>query len=108
MIILRIIRLRPTIAVGANINPAVSDLLIQAAKARKIPHQIEAEPRGTGTDANVMQISRAGVAAGLLSVPNRYMHTQVEVVCLTDLENAAKLLAEAVARITPKTNFIPE
>jgi len=36
------------------------------------------------------------------------MHTQVEVVCLTDLENAAKLLAEAVARITPKTNFIPE
>ena len=98
----------PTIAVGANINPAVSDLLIQAAKARKIPHQIEAEPRGTGTDANVMQISRAGVAAGLLSVPNRYMHTQVEVVCLTDLENAAKLLAEAVARITPKTNFIPE
>lgn len=98
----------PTISLGANTNPAVSDLLIRTAKARKIPHQIEAEPRGTGTDANVIQISRAGVAAGLLSVPNRYMHTQVETVDLTDLENCAKLLAETVARITPKMSFIPQ
>ena len=98
----------PSIAVGANINPTVSNLLIKTAKARKIPYQIEAEPRGTGTDANVIQISRAGVAASLLSVPNRYMHTQVEVVSLTDLENAAKLLAETVARITPATDFTPK
>jgi putative aminopeptidase FrvX len=102
------IGLGPTIAVGANTNPTVSDLLIRTAKARKIPHQIEAEPRGTGTDANVIQITRAGVAAGLLSVPNRYMHTQVETVDLTDLENCVKLLAETIARITPQMNFIPQ
>jgi endoglucanase len=98
----------PTIAVGANINPTVSELLVKTAKAKRIPYQIEAEPRGTGTDANVMQITRAGVAAGLLSVPNRYMHTQVEVVALKDMENAAKLLAETVVAIGPKTNFIPQ
>jgi len=97
----------PCIAVGANVNPTVADLLISTAKARKIPYQIEAEPRGTGTDANAMQISRSGVAAGVLSVPNRYMHTQVEMVSLTDLENTARLLAETVARITPQTDFIP-
>ena len=56
---------------------------------------IEAEPRGTGTDANAMQISRSGVAAGLVSIPNRYMHTQVEVVGLSDIEACAKLLAGA-------------
>ncbi len=97
----------PTITIGPNVNPTVSELLIKTAKAKKIPHQIEAEPRTTGTDANVMQITRAGVAAGLLSVPNRYMHTQVEVVSLKDMENAARLLAETIATIGPRTNFIP-
>jgi endoglucanase len=97
----------PCVAVGANINPALAELLINTAKAKRIPFQIEAEPRGTGTDANVMQISRAGVAAGLISVPNRYMHTQVEMVSLIDLENTAKLLAETVTRITPNMDFIP-
>jgi endoglucanase len=98
----------PSIAVGANVNPTVSDLLIKTARAKRIPHQIEGEPRATGTDAGVMQISRSGVAAGLLSVPNRYMHTQVEVVKLSDMDNAAKLLAETVTKITPKTSFIPK
>ncbi len=98
----------PTIARGANINPVVFDLLVQTADDKKIPYQLEAAPRATGTDANVMQISRAGVAAGLVSIPNRYMHTQVEVVSLRDLENAAKLLAETVVRIDEKMDFTPK
>ncbi len=97
----------PVISIGANINPAVCKLLQETARSRKIDVQTEAAPAGTGTDANVMQISRSGVATGLLSVPNRYMHTPVEVVSLADLEHAALLLAEAVARITPQTNFVP-
>ncbi len=97
----------PTIARGANVNPIVEELLVKTAKAKKIPYQSIAEPRATGTDANAMQISRAGVAAGLIGLPNRYMHTQVEVVDLRDLEAASKLLAEAVMRITPKMSFIP-
>ncbi|MBI4581775.1 MAG: M42 family metallopeptidase [Planctomycetes bacterium] len=97
----------PVIERGPNINPIVGELLTETARKAKIPHQIDAAAGATGTDANAIQVSRSGVAAGLVSIPNRYMHTQVEVVSLTDLENAAKLLAETVARIDAKTSFIP-
>ncbi len=98
----------PAIATGANINPRLEALLVKTAKAKRIPFQMEAAPSGTGTDANAIQLTRAGVAAALVSIPNRYMHTQVEVVSLSDLEAAAKLIAETVAAIGPSTNFIPE
>ncbi len=97
----------PVINRGANINPIVFDRLVSVAKKRKIPHQIMAEPGGTGTDANAIQLSRAGVAAGLVSLPQRYMHTPVEVVSLKDLDNAAKLLAEFVLALEASTSFIP-
>ena len=98
----------PVIERGANINPVVGDLLLKAARRRKIPHQLAAAPRATGTDANAIQISRAGVAAGLVSIPNRYMHSAVEMVQLRDLTNAAKLLAETVSRIDDKIDFVPQ
>ncbi|MDA3937401.1 MAG: M42 family metallopeptidase [Actinomycetota bacterium] len=97
----------PIISRGANINPAVFDLLIAAAKAEKIPYQIDGQPRGTGTDANAIQLSRGGKAAALVSVPLRYMHTPTEVLALEDLENAAKLLAAFVLRLEPGTDFTP-
>mgnify|MGYP001044964427 CR=1 FL=1 len=97
----------PIIARGANINPVVFDLLVRVAEKEKIPYQLEGAPRATGTDANVIQVTRAGVAAGLVSIPNRYMHSAVEVVALNDLENTAKLIAAAVAAITPDMNFTP-
>ncbi len=97
----------PVIARGANINPMVYELMTKAAKAAKIPYQVSGAPRATGTDANFIQLTRAGVAAGLVSVPNRYMHTTVEVISTVDLENAAKLLASFILRVTPKTDFIP-
>ena len=97
----------PVIARGANINPVLGKMLVDVAKAKKIPYQIEPAPGGTGTDANAMQISRAGVATALVSIPNRYMHTPVEVVSLKDLDNAAKLLAETLLGIGPKTDFTP-
>lgn len=98
----------PVIEVGANINPKVSDMLIATAKRKKIPYQVSAAPGATGTDANVIQISRSGVATGLIGVPNRYMHTPVEVVSLSDLENAARLVAEMVAQVDARTSFIPQ
>ena len=98
----------PTISTGANINPRVEALLVKTAKSKRIPFQMEAAPAGTGTDANAIQLTRAGVATALVSIPNRYMHTQVEVVSLSDLEAAAKLIAETVAAVGPSTNFIPE
>ena len=98
----------PAISRGANINKVLESLLIKAAKKKKIPYQPEAASSATGTDANAIQITRAGVASALVSVPNRYMHTQVEVVDLRDIEWAVELVAEAVLSITERTSFIPE
>ena len=98
----------PVISIGANINPKVFELLKKAADDNKIDYQIEAAPRATGTDANVIQTTRSGVAAGLISIPNRYMHTPNEVISLKDLESSVKLLKEFIKLIDDKTNFIPK
>jgi endoglucanase len=97
----------PIIARGPNINPKVFELLVEAAEAEKIAYQIGPEPRGTGTDANAIQLSRGGKATALVSVPLRYMHTPSEVLSLADLENTAKLLAAFVKRLKPGTDFTP-
>ncbi|HIC95418.1 TPA: M42 family peptidase, partial [Candidatus Bipolaricaulota bacterium] len=97
----------PIIARGPNINPKLFELLVRTAEDRKIPYQLEGAPRGTGTDANAIQLTRAGVATGLISVPNRYMHSPCELVHLEDLENAAELLAYAVERIDSSDDFVP-
>src|SRR5579871_3194688 len=97
----------PVLYRGPNINPRVFDLLEETAKAHDIPVQVRGVPRATGTDANAIQISREGVACGLIGIPNRYMHSPVEVVHLDDLTHAAKLLAEFCAAVTPETNWIP-
>jgi endoglucanase len=97
----------PIIARGPNINPVLGKMLVRAAKKSRIPYQMEGAPRATGTDANVIQMTRAGVATALISVPNRYMHSPVEVVSLKDLENAAKLLAGLVQTIRPGQDFTP-
>jgi len=97
----------PVIARGPNINPKIFDLLVKAAKKAKIPYQVEGISKATGTDANVIQMTRAGVATGLVSIPNRYMHTQVEVISLNDLENTATLLSAFALGIDKKTDLIP-
>ncbi len=97
----------PIIAKGPNINPVLGQLLVRPAKARKIPYQIEGEPGATGTDANVIQMTQAGVATALGSVPNRYMHSPVELVSLSDLDNTSKLLAATVQAMKPSEDFTP-
>ena len=92
---------------GPNINPKLYDLLIDTARKEKIAHQINVEPRGTGTDANVIQTNRSGVATGLLNIPNRYMHTPCEMVSMDDLDSCIGLIAHSCARITDKTDFVP-
>lgn len=97
----------PVIYRGPNISPKVFELLEATALAHEIPIQVRGTPRATGTDANAIQIARSGVATGLIGIPNRYMHSPVEVVCLTDLDYAAKLLAEFCDAVGPETNWIP-
>ena len=98
----------PILPRGANINPALFDLLADTAVGESIAVQFTGIPRATGTDANVMQISRGGVATALVKIPLRYMHTPVEVLSLADLENAVKLIVAALYRIQDKRAFIPD
>ncbi|HEX9874112.1 MAG TPA: M42 family peptidase, partial [Deferrimonas sp.] len=97
----------PILSRGANINPALFELLMECARDEKIPVQVMAQARATGTDANVIQLSRGGVAAALVSVPLRYMHTPVELLSLGDLENTVRLLTALVYRIRDRGQFIP-
>src|SRR5438105_9994164 len=99
--------LGPALFRGPNINPRVFERLEATAKAHEIDVQVRGAPRATGTDANVIQLSRDGVATGLVGIPNRYMHSPVEVVCLDDLERAARLLAEFCAAVTPQWDWTP-
>ncbi len=98
----------PILHRGANINPVLGEYLISVARGKKIPYQVQASPVTAGrTDADAIQITRAGVAAALMSIPNRYMHTPVEVVSLRDAENASRLLAAAVLKMSEKMDFTP-
>jgi putative aminopeptidase FrvX len=97
----------PILHRGPNINPVVEKLLLETCEKNKIPWQMQGEPRATGTDARSIQITRGGSAAGLVSIPNRYMHTPVEVVSLKDLESCSKLLARFVQALKPGMSFIP-
>ena len=97
----------PCISKGPNTNPVVEKMLVAAAKKGKTPWQIAPSAALLGNDANAIQVSRAGVAAASIGIPNRYMHTQVEVCSLKDLENSAKLLADFMRSIQPKTDFRP-
>lgn len=92
---------------GPNINPVLFDILSQTAIQENIPVQYTGIARATGTDANVMQISRGGVATALVKLPLRYMHTPVETMSLADLDAAVELILAALSRITDKDAFIP-
>ncbi|GAB4278322.1 MAG: M42 family metallopeptidase [Deferrisomatales bacterium] len=98
----------PVLSRGANINPAVFELLRQTAEEEGIPLQFEAAPRATGTDANVMQLNRKGVATALVEVPLRYMHTPSEVLSLSDLDGAVALLTAFLLRVGPDRSWIPQ
>lgn len=95
----------PIIERGTTIHPHVFELLYEAAEAEGIPYTIQSSARSTGTDADAIYISRAGIPTGLVSVPLRYMHSAVETISLEDLENASKLVAAFARRLEPGMSF---
>lgn len=97
----------PVLSRGSAVSPVVFDLLIECAEQEKIPYTLQAAPSDTGTDADAIYNSLRGIPTGLVSVPNRYMHSPNEMVSLEDLVRAAKLLAAFARRLAPDTDFIP-
>lgn len=89
----------PNLAFGANIHSKVFDRLVEVAKEQSIPFTTDPVPGPTGTDAWVMQVTRAGVPTALVSLPLRYMHTSVETLSMSDVKMAGRLLAHFTASI---------
>jgi putative aminopeptidase FrvX len=90
----------PAIGRGSTLSPKVFELLVETAEAEGIEYSVSASGRGTSTDADVLQISRAGIPTGLVSIPLRYMHSPVEMVDLRDVEATVELLAAFGARLS--------
>ena len=96
----------PVLKRATNISPLVSEGLIQAAENENIPYTLEADSRSTGTDADAIQFMRAGIATGLVSCPNRYMHSPNEVVAVDDVENCARVISAYIKTLGADSDFV--
>ena len=97
----------PVLSRGVTINDAVFAGLRDAARDLGIDVAVQASGKSSGTDADAMIRSGAGSATGVVSIPNRYMHSPNEMVSLSDLDSAARLLAAFVRAVTGETDFRP-
>lgn len=85
---------------GMLSDPRVVDWMVKTAETKKIPHQLEILEGGT-TDARAIQTARAGVPAGCLSIPCRYVHSPSEMVDFNDVQNGVKLLVALLSQSVP-------
>jgi tetrahedral aminopeptidase len=97
----------PILARGPGVNPRLLAEFQAVARKSSIPFQVRAEPDADGTDAGALQITRGGVAVMDIGIPNRYMHTAVEMVCLHDLEHGVDLLTNWVLQCKSDTDYTP-
>lgn len=84
----------PMIGIAPSLSKAFSDSLIKTAEECDIPYQIEVMSGETGTDADAIGISKGGVKTVTVSIPLKYMHTPLEVIALSDIDNTAILISE--------------
>ena len=96
----------PVIGRGSTLHEGIFELLYETARAEGVPFTIEASGRATGTDADAVHASRAGVPTGLVMIPVRYMHSPVETVDLQDVQATVHLLAAASLALTPDQAFV--
>ena len=96
----------PVIQRGSTLHPAIYEALADAADAEGIAYTVEATARYTGTDADSIALTRAGIPCGLIGLPLRYMHSPVETVQVSDVTDAARLIAAFCRRLEPGTSFL--
>ena len=98
----------PELSRNADNNVVLLKRIFDIAKAKKIAYQVTPGHRASGgTDTAAIQLTRGGVATALVSIPNRYMHTPVEICDLRDVEGAVKLIVETIASLKPSDKFVP-
>jgi endoglucanase len=95
----------PAITHGGCNHPEVVARIEEIAAKKKIPLQHEATSGAGGTDTDVIFWTRGGIASALISLPNRYMHSPVEVVSLKDLELIPQLMAGFVQSLKSGEQF---
>lgn len=89
----------PMIGIAPSLSSKMSDELIKIAEETAISYQIEVMSGRTGTNADAIGLTKGGVAAVTVSIPEKHMHTPVEIVDIADIENTAKLMAEYLERV---------
>ena len=97
----------PVLSRGSAAHPVVFERLARVAEREGIPYTLSASPRYSSTDADAIYLSRAGVPTGLISIPNRYMHSPNEMVSLRDLEAAARLIAAFCRDVAADDDLVP-
>jgi endoglucanase len=97
----------PALGVGSVNNPVMVERLMDTAEREGIPYTVKINSSTSGTDADVINYSRGGVASAVISIPNRYMHSPSEMVQLSDVDHAARLIAAFVRGVTAETDFVP-
>lgn len=95
----------PVLTIGPAVHNKLLDFIIDTARAHKIPYQMDAASRATGTDTDAFAYTKGGIPSALISLPLRYMHTTVELVAIDDVENVIRLMYEALLKLDPKFNF---
>ena len=97
----------PVLSRGSAAHAEVFEMLATVADEEGIPYTIQASSKATWTDADGIHLTRHGVPTGLVSVPNRYMHSPNEIVSIEDLFNTARLIAAFIRKLGPDTDFTP-
>ena len=95
----------PSLAYGPAVHNKLLDIVQQTASKSKIPVQLRAVSRSTGTDTDAFAYAHEGCPSVLISIPLRYMHTTVEMLHKSDIENTIRLMYETLLTLTPKTNL---
>ncbi|GAB2474184.1 peptidase M42 [Hymenobacter qilianensis] len=95
----------PVVTYGPAVQNNLRELIIETAKTSDIPFQRASATRATGTDTDAFAYSNAGVAAALISLPLKYMHTTVETVHQDDVENVIQLIYQTLLRIEDGHDF---
>lgn len=89
----------PMIGIAPALSRSMGDRLIALAKAADMPYKLDIMGNSTGTNGDEIAITRKGVPTALISIPLRYMHTQVEVIDLNDVEQTAQLMAAYIREV---------
>ena len=95
----------PMLTIGPAVHNKLLNHIRDTADKKKIPYQMDAASRATGTDTDAFAYTKGGIPSALISLPLRYMHTTVELVHKEDLENVIKLIYETLLTLNPKMSF---